>query len=100
MIEAEEEAVEDLVAGEEASGDGKCTTLLVPSAVEIVKFHSCQRMTDRYTVVTVLKKGEMKMEIPGNQEDEASAGQILKKDDLIHRIAVTAEVHAGQTMDN
>ena len=96
---SEEEILTDEVLAEETQENGKCTTLHVPSAVKIVKFRFSQERIGRYTAVTVLNKGKMKTEIPGNQVEEASAGQILKKEDHI-RVVMTEEIHAAMTMGN
>ena len=89
----------DLVTGE-ISADGKCTRLHVPSAGKIVKFHFGQAAIGRYTAVTVLKKGEMKMVISENQVTETLEDQNLKKDDHTRRIVATKEMRASMTMDS
>ena len=91
-IEAGEGLEEEIPEGE------KCTTLHVPSAVKIVKSRFGQAGIGRYTAVTVLNKGEMKTEIPGNQGEETSAGQVLEKEDHI-RVVVIEEIHV-ETADN
>lgn len=96
---SEEEILADEVLAKEAQADGKCTTLHVPSAVKIVKSRFGQARIDRYTAVTVLNKGEMKTEIPGNQGEEASAGQILKTEGHIW-VVVTEEMLAVEIADN
>ena len=95
----EEEIPTDEVLEEEIQADGKCTMLHVPSAVKIVKSRFGQARIGRYTAVTVLNKGEMKTEVPGNQGEETSAGQILKKEGHI-RVVVTEEIHAVEIADN
>ena len=96
---SEEEIPADEVLAEETQAYGKCTMLHVPSAEKIVKFRFGQAVIGRYTAVTVLNKGEMKTEIPVNQGEETSAGQILKKEGHI-RMVVTEEIHAVMTTDN
>lgn len=64
-VDTEVEVLKDeVMAAEEISADEKCTTLLVPSAEGIVKFRFGRVKIDRYTAVTVLKKGKMRTEIP------------------------------------
>lgn len=83
----EEEIPADEVLAQETQTDGKCTTLDALSAVKIVKSRFGQARTGPSTAVAVLNKGEMKTAISGNQEEEISAGQILKEE--IH--AATAD---------
>ena len=97
--QVEEEEAVDLMVVEVTLADGKCTMLHVPSAEKIVKFRFSQAVIGQYTVVTVLKKGEVKTEIPENQGEETSAGQILKKEGHIREV-VTEEIHAVMTTDN
>jgi hypothetical protein len=85
----EEEEAEGLAVEEEILADGKCTKRRAPSAEKIVKFRFSQEMTDRYTAVIVLRKGEVKIVTFGDQVTETLGDQSLKR-----------EIHAVETANN
>ena len=70
----EEGILEDLIL----KIDG-CMMRYVITAETTVRFRFNPEMGNQFTAATVLNKGEMKTEIPGNQGEETSAGKILKK---------------------